>query len=572
MAPGIFYNIFFTGTNQRFIDIEINYLADNADIETTFKIAAWRPGRYELQHYARNIQNLKIEDTSGASLKFIKADRNSWKINHDPSAGLKIKYRYFAMQMDAGGSWVDDHQLYLNFIGCLLYPQNKENVGCEVKFYSNKEFQIFSALRNYNGILKATSFYELVDSPAIWTNNFVKIIYNVNGVNFNCLLIGNTTLNKDKIEEDFKKFTEIQYQIFGEFPFEEYYFLIQCVPYEHYHGVEHAQSTVIVLGPAEKLHEQHYYDELLGISSHELFHAWNACKIKPKELLPYDFSKEVYFDTGFVIEGFTTYYGDLILARCKYFSIERYFQEWNKVLKKHFHNYGNAHLSLADSSVDLWVDGYIGGIPDRKVSIYGKGAVVAWLIDFKIRKLTSNKKSLDDVMKILWENYGKKDKGYTSPDIYQIVHAVTGENTDLFLNECIYEQTELKELIENLVSDFGLKLTKKIPKEISQRKYGMHLNAHPNGFLIEQIAPNSPADKLLCRGDVIINVKNLNLTDFEKDLDQASFANLVIWRDYRQHILIIEPTDSDYFLWWEVELDKQATTEQIVALNQWLWT
>src|SRR5690606_21236898 len=111
------------------------------------------------------------------------------------------------------------------------------------------------------------------------------------------------------------------------------------------------------LGPGEKLHEDELYSQLLGVSSHELFHAWNIIKIRPKELSPYRFDKEVAFPTGYVAEGFTTYYGDLFLVRSNVFDHDTYFKELNLLFKRHYSNFGRLNYSLINSSIDLWVDG-----------------------------------------------------------------------------------------------------------------------------------------------------------------------------------------------------------------------
>lgn len=141
---------------------------------------------------------------------------------------------------------------------------------------------------------------------------------------------------------------------------------------------------MIVLGPDDE--GEGLYTDLLGVSSHELFHAWNIIRIRPQELLPYDFTKENYFTTCFVAEGVTTYYGDLFLRRSGIFDDVAYYRELQVYMKRHFENNRDAQQSLAESSWDLWLDGYEKGIPKRKVSVYHKGALVALILDITIRK------------------------------------------------------------------------------------------------------------------------------------------------------------------------------------------
>ena len=127
-------------------------------------------------------------------------------------------------------------------------------------------------------------------------------------------------------------------------------------------------------------------------------------------MLPYDYAKENYSTLGYVCEGITTYYGDYILYRSGIFSDDDYLNCFNAQLKKHFDNFGRYNYSVAQSSFDTWLDGYSKGIPDRKVSIYTEGCLLAFITDVNIRKSTNNQKNLDDVMRTLYNDFAKKAK------------------------------------------------------------------------------------------------------------------------------------------------------------------
>ena len=112
----------------------------------------------------------------------------------------------------------------------------------------------------------------------------------------------------------------------------DYHFIFQILPYKAYHGVEHKNNTVISFGPGYSAFEGENYEELLGVASHELFHAWNVKTIRPSDMFPYDFTKENYTKMGYLTEGFTTYYGDLMLKRSGVFTTEQYLKQLNKIL------------------------------------------------------------------------------------------------------------------------------------------------------------------------------------------------------------------------------------------------
>jgi predicted metalloprotease with PDZ domain len=280
--------------------------------------------------------------------------------------------------------------------------------------------------------------------------------YKVQSTTFHIWVQGDCMLDWEQVTTDFRKFTEVQMEMMQGFPCSDYYFLFHWLPFQHYHGVEHQNSTVITLGPASQA--EALYADMLGISSHELFHTWNVIRIRPAELLPYDFTKENYFPTGFVAEGITTYYGDLFLVRAGVFSVEAYLKELSQTLNKHFKLGNRSSLSLIDSSFDLWLDGYTMGAPGRKVSIYNKGALAALILDLEIRRLTKNARSLDDVIRELWKQFGDMQSGYTLQDYQQIVEAVAGQNYQAYFDECIYGTTPLQDRASRALGYVGCEL------------------------------------------------------------------------------------------------------------------
>jgi predicted metalloprotease with PDZ domain len=326
------YFISYKNPLTHLLEIEI-HLKNINSYSLELQLPAWRPGRYELQNYAANIKDFNAYDKRGQALAFTKTSRNLWRVENGKSKDVKISYQYYAYHMDAGGCWLDEEQLYLNFICCLLYVPEKIDEVCTVQLSIPPDYQIACGLPSKNNLLKAKSFYHLADSPMMASPSLTHLSFDCHHIPFHIWIQGVNHVTPERIITDFKKYTEEQIVMMGDFPEEDYHYLFQFLPYRHYHGVEHRNSTMIVLGPTESIPEKGYED-LIGISSHELFHAWNIIKIRPVEMFPYDFSKENYFTTGFVAEGFTTYYGDLFLVRSGVISIEEYFSELNTTFQK----------------------------------------------------------------------------------------------------------------------------------------------------------------------------------------------------------------------------------------------
>jgi predicted metalloprotease with PDZ domain len=445
-------------SEANFFDIEFSFKAKTKIVE--LQLPAWRPGRYELQNFSKNIQSFKVFDEIDSPIRFQKITKDKWVIEADHK-NIKIKYSYYANKTDAGSSFVDENVFYVNFVNCIPYIIGEINESVSVILNLPKKWQIASALKfnsGKNGVSKtvAKSFYELYDSPTIASDIIQSAKYLVGETGFYIEIVGNYNPNWDKIIPAFKAFTKFQIRKMGNFPVAEYHFINWILPNAFYHGVEHGSSTMITLGP--DIEGDNLLNDLLGVSSHELFHAWNICKIRPAALLPYDFTKENYFETGFVVEGVTTYFGDLALVQSGVISKEEYLKELSTVCMRNFVKDGKANQSLVESSIDVWVDGYEAGIPNKKVSIYNKGALVALLLDLLIRNKFDHNRSLYTLMKKMWENFGKKGIGYTINDYKSIAESIFEEPLDEYFKNYIYGTKTLEPSLNEELGKIGLEL------------------------------------------------------------------------------------------------------------------
>ncbi|MCY7358352.1 MAG: M61 family peptidase [Rudanella sp.] len=435
-------------------------LTDIAAETAELQLPAWRPGRYELQNFAKNIQRFVATDASGQLLPFRKITKDRWLVQTQGATEIVAQYNYYANIINAGSSYISDDtdvspMLYVNPVNLCLYAEGRINDPCTLELAIPADWTIACGLTKTGPqTLSARNFYELVDNPLIAAPALHRIQYEARGVQFSVWIAGRMAFDQERVVRDFQRFSEAQIDIFGEFPETEYHFLTILLPIAHYHGVEHRNSTVLVLGPADE--GEGLYVDLLGIASHELFHAWNIIRIRPQELMPYDFTRENYFQTCFVAEGVTTYYGDHMLRRSEVFNEAAYLKELHVTLKRHFENNGRAFQSLLESSWDLWLDGYDKGVPDRKVSVYHKGAIAALILDLHIRQTSGQTRSLDDVMRLMWERFGKPQVGYTYFDYRTITEEVAGESLDWYFTVCIEGNESLLSLLNRYLKLINL--------------------------------------------------------------------------------------------------------------------
>jgi predicted metalloprotease with PDZ domain len=493
--------------------IYIDLFIDNVNSDTLqLQLAAWRPGRYELGNFAKNIKRVDIFNEKNEPVFYTKLNKDLWEVNCKGCKSLKVTYSYFAAELNAGACYADTKQLYVNPVHCCMAVEGRKNEQHHVELQVPENYKIATSMVTDGKTLVAQNYEELVDSPFIACSEIQSDVYEINNIKFHLHFVGECRPDFNKIKTDFSAFTRKQIEFWGDCPVSDYHFLFQVLPHKFYHGVEHQKNTVIAIGPGYAVNSGATYEDILGVSCHELFHTWNIKYIRPAEMLPYDYTKENYARTGYVYEGFTTYYGDKLLLSSDVFNTEQYFKTLEERLQKHFHNFGRYNLGVADSSWETWLDGYVPGAPYRKTNIYDEGNLVALMLDAKIMEATSNKKCLRDVCVLLYERFGKQHTGYTENDIVQLVNEVSGKDFSdffkMYVNAAHDYEVPLKEAFDYLGIDF----IKEKNAHNSEHFFGFKVVEHGHGVKVSLAAPYSPAWKAgLFAGDEIIAVNGIML-------------------------------------------------------------
>ncbi|RAI83572.1 M61 family metallopeptidase [Algoriphagus yeomjeoni] len=477
---------------SQFIQITL-YIPVRHLSQVRLQLPAWRAGRYQLANYVQNIRSLQVISPNGDTIPHSKLTKDLWEFSPDHVGEYQVHYEYYCAKMDAGSCWVDDEQLYLNFVNCCFEVEGHADEKILVEVDHPRNFQSCTTLPSENNEYYASNFQQLADSSFLASQSLTHESVELEGTVFHLWFNGQIHFDLTKFKTDVQGFAEKLIEAFGEFPVEEYHFIYQLLPYSHYHGVEHQRGTVITFGPAESLSERKNLNELMGVSCHELYHAWNVCQIRPVEIMPYDFSKEAYHEAGWMVEGVTTYMGDIFLLRSGYFSLEEYFETFEKVLNRESINFGWQNQSILESSFDLWIDGYVAGIPDKKVSIYTHGALIAFCLD---AMLLDENSSLHQVMKILWRKFGKPKIGYTLEEVWEVILSQTEHSIyfNQFYEDFIAGNEDIFPVVEKHLSSLGIELGSK-PKEdhlastfgIIKSEDGKITKIHPDGEAYQKL-------------------------------------------------------------------------------------
>lgn len=577
------YIISYKKPHAHFIDIE--FIADNINQEEVLiQLPAWRPGRYELGNFAKNVQKWAAYDAKGNALQFQKITKDCWKVQTKGVAELHVKYNYYAVDLNAGSTFLDESQIYMNPVNCCVYIPERINEPCELQLNLPEDYKVAIGLKplasstSKEQKFEAKDFHQLADSPFMASITLKHHKINCNNIDFHIWFQGECKPDWERLSKDFHSFCKHQLDIMKLAPFEEYHFLFQILPTKFYHGVEHTNSTVIALGPGYNLMKGDLYDDLLGVSCHELYHAWNIKTIRPIEMQPYDYTRENYSKLGYVCEGVTTYYGDYLLYRSGVFNEDQYFQTLTERLQKHIDNFGRFNLSVADSSFDTWLDGYVPGIPNRKTSIYDEGNILAFCTDIFIRKNSKNKYSLDDVMLFLYNEFALKNKGYSDADYKGVVEHFANAPFDTIFNNYINKAADYTALTAEALNYIGCELSMHPSSRFAEHALGIKTHEAGDAAKVLAVYPDSVADNAgLAVNDDIITINNMavkpdgtgtNFSEWCSYFGNIPLTLTVVTNSVSRQITLI-PKPNAYYKTVTIEKTNEVTEQQLLNFNKW---
>lgn len=496
------YKISCPNPASQFLQIELRFSC-LANEKVQLQLPAWRAGRYQIANYAQNLRGFTASDSKGESVSFTKTTKDRWEFFALESTTIQVTYSYWAGKMDAGSAWVDDQQVYVNLVNCCFELIGRTEEAIAVQLDLDEYPQRVLTLRQQGpSTWMAENYQILADATVLAAKKLHRETYTVGSTEFHAWFHGAIHFDSTTFVHQLQTFTSRMMEDFGSFPEPEYQFIFQLLPYPHYHGVEHRRGTVITFGPASSLTEAEALEELLGISCHELYHAWNVCRIRPEELLPYDFSRETYTQAGLVLEGVTTYFGDLYLLKSGVYNLPTYLRHLEKIVQREAAHYGWENASIEESSIDLWLDGYVQGVPDRKVNIYSHGALICLCLDVQLLKEGS---SLALVMREMWETFGIPFRGYQLADFEKRIadRFAQPEKITEFFDAFVRGREDLFPVLEDCLQELGILMGTNETENTVFNALGIQVNAQQ---AIQKIHPESTAHRHLMANDLLLSL------------------------------------------------------------------
>lgn len=466
------------------------------DSYTVFMVPAWRPGRYIMQDYSGAISHFEAWDASGNKLKWQKVTKDSWKVMHNKGGEIRIRYRYFANNRDAGSSYYGLGEAYFNPINLFMHVQGRydDPVKLEVPELP-EDWKIATALKQ-NGSrksYKAASYHEFVDSPTVFAEEMKTLDFSDENCAFKLHFQGEFSGGSETekvILEDVKKIVQEQAVLFGGYPFEEYHFIYRLLPYRMRHAVEHSNSASFALPSSVAQSPEAAKSGLMGITSHEFWHAWNVKRIRPAALWPYDYSEQQYTNLHWFTEGVTDYYTQLTLVRAGIIDEDEFLNRMSNTIRSLEGNYASQVVSPSNSSFNSWLSSSPYAHPDHRISYYTLGSRLGFMIDLEVRKRSKGSVGLDQVFQYLFKNYYQKDKGVPENGVQEALEKLTGESWEQFFADHVHGTASID--YESLLAPMGLELELGINETSGKRALGITAAERiSQGHLISRVVPGS---------------------------------------------------------------------------------
>lgn len=467
---GVQHRISFPEMAQQYVEVESTFPVTGGEI--SLLLPTWSPGSYHVLNYDSNLEIQSMRDAAGKTLAFTKLEKDRWQVPAAEAGELTVTYRVHAADLNVAESWVSPQFILLNAASVVLYTEGSRDLAQSVSVAPPPGLgSVMTALAG-QGPWQARDYDELVDNPIV-IHPAQPMRFRADGADYVLVNVGDDSMwDREQQRRDVKAVVAETNDLWGETPFERPYWFFNLMV-ERGGGLEHDHSTVMMTS-RWNMRSREEYVKWLGLVAHEYFHAWNVRRMRPLELARYDYRREQYTNSLWLAEGITSYYDDLLLSRAKVVTPAEYLERLAKNLHALELTPGRERLSLEQASRDAWTRHYQ---PDANainsnVSYYTKGAVVGFVLDAKIRESTEGRKSLDDVMQVMWERWS--DESYPDNAFSAAVESVADGEVRAWLQP----------LLENPV-------TPDLDEALAW--YGLLLERHPDKTAAEQAGDAVPA-------------------------------------------------------------------------------
>jgi predicted metalloprotease with PDZ domain len=524
-AP-VTYRVAFPAPEHHYAQIEVTF--PNVPAGTLeARMSRSSPGRYALHEYAKNVFELKAFDGKGKALPTTRPSPYQWDVaGHDGT--VRIVYKIYGDHVDGTYLGIDPSHAHMNMPATLLWARGFDARSVRITFAPPAGSSWVAATQLFPTddpwTFTAPNLQYLMDSPTELSAQTIRS-FKVRDASGKEATI-RTAIHHDAGEAEVneyvagaEKIVKEQVAVFGEVPdFEpgHYTFLGDYVPWGGGDGMEHRNSTVVAAPVSLRMPGMVL--DVLDTVSHEFFHAWNVERIRPKTLEPFNFEEANISGELWLAEGFTQYYGNLIMGRTGLLPRQDTVTGLVRAAVSVINGPGRQFRSAVEmSQLAPFTDAARAvdktNFSTTFISYYTYGSAVALALDLSLRDRSNGKISLDDYMRAMWRVHGKPGgpqpglvaKPYTLVDARARLAEVSGDRA--FADEFFDKYVEGREVADyaRLLQRAGYVLRK---RAAGTAWLGPANLADGSGTINTLVPWGTPAFQAgLDQGDVIVDVE-----------------------------------------------------------------
>ncbi len=421
------------------------------------RMPAWYPGRYAIYHFAANVLDAQAT-CNDHPVPGPRIDQQTWQVlcsGRRRLGGSTLVMTFHEWWNDLSGSTSQIDSLHINLNPGTVFPYVEGHKADPVTatYSGPDDWSVMNgavSAPQRGSVRESFPNYDVfIDTPTEISTRFTVDTFSLDRTQYRVLVHaeGDTGVGmRERLRSDLKKVVQTDVALWGEQPMERYVFLAHFIPGNRGggDGMEHLSSTQVITAGA--LGDTAVYARRLESFAHEFFHAWNMKRLRAKELGPWDYTRENYTQTLWVGEGWTNYYGARTVYRAGLWDRDRYLARVARNIAYLQQTPGRLVMSAEEASLSAW---FMDRVPLRQqtdfehsaVDYYTKGEALAWLLDLEVRAHTAGAKTLDDVLRLLWQRcwkgatttYYLQGHGYSDADVLQALNDVSGSDfTDFF--------------------------------------------------------------------------------------------------------------------------------------------
>jgi predicted metalloprotease with PDZ domain len=536
-AP-VAYRLTFPEPEHRWMQVEVTF-PDLPAAPLELHMSRSSPGRYALHEFAKNVYDVRISDTAGIALRVTRPNPQQWVVAQHPAA-VRVSYRVFGDRIDGTYLSIDSTHAHVNMPSALMWARGLQDRPVSVRFEPPTGVTWRVATQLFPGpderTFTAPNLQYLMDSPSEFSGFALRTFTVRDGSRSPTFRLAihhdGDEAELDAFARDVEKIVREERGVYREYPAYDvgtYTFIADYLPWASGDGMEHRNSTIVTLAGSIRADRA----SLLGTIAHEFFHSWNVERIRPKSLEPFNFDEANMSGELWLAEGFTNYYGPLVLQRAGLTDLAAFAATVGSAINNVTLSPGRQIRTAEEmSQMAPFVDA--AAVIDRTnvantlISYYTWGEAIALGLDLTLRERSGGKVSLDDFMRAMWEKFGKPggrapgyvDHPYTIADAKAILAAIAGDAA--FADDFFARFIQGHEVVNyaRLLSDAGLVLRPRAPQDGFAGE--LRLQDAPGGVRIaSSVLFGSPAYEAgLERDDVIVAVDAAVATRAE-DVDAA---------------------------------------------------